>query len=673
MKRAAFCLLLVVLSTSSSAFADDLAALIETYENPALGAPSKVENLSIGISNMTIELTGSAAPVKIGGTVYGLFFVGSGKYTYQTADAMEAGIVMFEAKKASKIKSERHDNVVTLTDTFSKMFLRTGGVALPELPQTPGAALDAAFREHRETFEHARVMPASHLLARQKLDRSLSPVAWIEFQGDETTLYTLDSIDTKSESVISLIHYSYAPNTELRSALFPITISEQPVARDRRNFLDPPYLLSAIDYTLTGNADETAKMSMDETITPRTTPQRSFGFDLYSRVWDSRRNPRDYHVDRVTDENGKELQFHHAHDHLIVAFPAKIAANVPAKIHFEISGNYLHHPGGDSFWELGTAPWFPQPDLNGQYYTIHSVVKVQKPWIAFAPGDTIRRGEEGNYNVIETKIDKPVQFAVVLAGKYAVYEEKHDDLTVRVASYAGNDHLAMTKLANLAWKMIKFYEPWLGPFPFKEFNIIEIDSLGFGQAPPATMFITKEAFNPLQGDLNKLFSQGVNHRFAHEIAHQYWAHVVKMGSIEEQWVTEAFAEYSSSLVIKKLKGEGYYDGMVSTWKANAKDAASAAPIALANRIDDPGNGRQSFIDRTWILYDKGAYLLAVLHKQLGDQKFFTFLRSLQGFFEWKYLTTKDMAVLLQRIDGKDYMPFFEKYYWGTEMPEMPKG
>ena len=35
--------------------------------------------------------------------------------------------------------------------------------------------------------------------------------------------------------------------------------------------------------------------------------------------------------------------------------------------------------------------------------------------------------------------------------------------------------------------------------------------------------------------------------------------------------------------------------------------------------------------------------------------------------------SKDMAVLLQRIDGKDYMPFFDKYYWGTEMPEMPKG
>jgi hypothetical protein len=64
----------------------------------------------------------------------------------------------------------------------------------------------------------------------------------------------------------------------------------------------------------------------------------------------------------------------------------------------------------------------------------------------------------------------------------------------------------------------------------------------------------------------------------------------------------------------------------------------------------------------------------VLHKQLGDEKFFTFLRSLQGFFEWKYLTTRDMARLLQRIDGgKDYMRWFERYFWGTEMPEMPRG
>src|SRR5258708_30728016 len=49
----------------------------------------------------------------------------------------------------------------------------------------------------------------------------------------------------------------------------------------------------------------------------------------------------------------------------------------------------------DSFWELGTASWFPQPDLNGQYYTIHSIVKVKQPYTAFARGEgRVRRSEE---------------------------------------------------------------------------------------------------------------------------------------------------------------------------------------------------------------------------------------------------------------------------------------
>jgi hypothetical protein len=57
---------------------------------------------------------------------------------------------------------------------------------------------------------------------------------------------------------------------------------------------------------------------------------------------------------------------------------------------------------------------------------------------------------------------------------------------------------------------------------------------------------------------------------------------------------------------------------------------------------------------------------------VGDTKFFTFMRSLQGIFAWKFLTTTEIASLMQRVDdGKDYGPFFERYYWGTEMPVMP--
>ena len=72
-----------------------------------------------------------------------------------------------------------------------------------------------------------------------------------------------------------------------------------------------------------------------------------------------------------------------------------------------------------------------------------------------------------------------------------------DGVTIRVATYALKNERAVKQLTDLSATIIKFYQEFLGPFPFPEFNIIEIDSYGFGQAPPGVMFITKEAFNPL--------------------------------------------------------------------------------------------------------------------------------------------------------------------------------
>ncbi|HXH38994.1 MAG TPA: M1 family aminopeptidase, partial [Thermoanaerobaculia bacterium] len=546
----------------------NVAALAEAYDHPTLAPAAKVQGLSVGIGNMTFELTsGSAAAVTVEKEIVGLYFVGTGHYNYQTAEPVEAALVALRSKKILGRTAEKQGNALTIRADFTELYLLTGGVQLPELKGDDGGSLDERFKQHRERFAHARLSPASHLLIRQRLDRPVSPVAVAEIDAGEAAVYIYDTIESKSESLTGFTHVRGMAIRELSDEWFPATVSDQPIGRNLRSFVQPAYLLTDLDYTLTAGDKDMATLSVTETIQPLTIPQIAYRFDLLSSVWDTNGRARDFHLRSVKDEAGHDLPYHFARSSLIVGLLQK--ASAPFKIHFEIAGDFLFHPSGDSFWELGVRPWFPQPDLNGQYYTIHSIVKVKPPYTAFAPGDTVARTQEGEYNVVENRLDKPVQFAVVLAGKYGVAEDKHEDVTVRVASYAGKDQLAMKQLSNLAYKMIKFYEPWLGPFPFKEFNIIEIHELGFGQAPPATMFITKEAFNPLSGEDNQFFSKGINERFAHEIAHQYWGHVVKMGSSEEQWITEAFAEYSASLVIKQLKGQGAYDSLISTWRANA--------------------------------------------------------------------------------------------------------
>ena len=129
---------------------------------------------------------------------------------------------------------------------------------------------------------------------------------------------------------------------------------------------------------------------------------------------------------------------------------------------------------------------------------------------------------------------------MILAGDYTIQEEVKNGITIRIATYALDNTRAVKQLTNLAGTIIEYYQEFLGPFPLPEFNIIEINDVGWGQAPPGTMFITKEAFNPiLTAEMREGGSRGVNEMFAHEVAHQYWGIAVKMPSAEEQWLTES--------------------------------------------------------------------------------------------------------------------------------------
>lgn len=657
---------------SVSAFgAETVAGLAEQFGAQKTGPAVAARNVTFESGHLKITLIdGTAAPVMAGSETLGLYFKGAGSLEYLSEDPAEAAILATNVKRATKLKTEKADKGTVIRDNFDEVFLWIAGRDMPKLTGEAAPSLDQAFAAHREAFSRDQDADAAFFFIKQKIDAPTTPMVRAQFKGGtETMVYVYDPVITRAEKLYSLHRLRQTTVREYQQALFPVVLSEQLIGHTRKDFVEPAYLLFDLTYTLVASEKNDATLNVTETIIPRTSAQRVFRFAQYDTVYDHNDKARHYTVKSVTDANGKELSFVHRNDELLVGLPEAAPANSTVKITFDIAGDFLIRPSGDSYWELGTEPWFPQPELNGQYYTIHSTVKVKKPYVAFAPGETVSRREEGDYNVIENKIDTPVQFAVVLGGKYFYEEETQNGLTIRVASYAGKNTRAMKQLTNLAFKIIEFYEPFLGPFPFKEFNIIEINQFGYGQAPPATMFITKEAFNPVGAEINQVFSQGINHRFAHEIAHQYWGHVVKMGSPEEQWVTESFAEYSSSFVVKQIKGKGQYKAMENTWKANANNAKAASSIAMANRLRDWSDNMTAFRDRTHLVYDKGAYVLAMLHKEIGDDMFLSFLRNFQARYAWKYATTRDMVTLLQQLTKKDYTEFFEKHFWGTEMPQ----
>ncbi len=614
---------------------------------------------------------GWRVPVKAGDDVVGFFFTGRGSFEYRAADPIELPAVEFNVKKATSLKLEKGDKSLTLRDTFTELLvLTTDPDAAAAAAQ--GAPLDGAFKAHRGWFGRIQESPPSHPFILQRLDAPSAKVLRLEISGgQEAYVYVSDSIegDVERLDVIRKIKDSLADD-EVKKRLWRTTLSSQS-ARDRRDLQPAPFVVTNIDYTLRATDGRDTTLTVVETIVPLRRPRSVFDFGLTNTRWDVTGTGvvrlRSERLRSVKAEDGTSLPFHHDRGALLVGLPTVAAANRPFKLTFEVEGDFLVRPQGDNFWLL-EGNWLPLPQQTGRSFTMRATVRVKKPFLPFAPGVTTSRRVDGDENVVETEIADPVDFPVVLAGNYRYQEETREGMTVRVASYAMNHPHAFKKLTNLAFSVIKYYEGFLGPFPFRELNIIEINDYGWGQAPPGTLFITKEAFNPIMGEANQLFSGGVNHRFAHEIAHQYWGTVVKSPGPEEQWLEEAFAEYCAALFIRDAKGKGDYEMLVAGWKSRAKLANGVAPIALANRIDMPNDREMEDQYRTGLLYGKGPYLLSVLHKEIGEATFLTFLKSYQKTFRWKFGTTKHVAGLLGFLTKKDYMPFFEANYWGMGLP-----
>lgn len=664
-----------LLSLAPAARAESFRETVDRWDGVVVDAASRgADGLVLRSGRLTLTLEkGRVAKVLAGGETVGLFVSGEGTLRLVSSDPVEHPVVRYVARKNTDLDVKESEGGLVLSEPFTEALWLASGTPLPDAGTAPEAgSLREAFARHRARFADLAERPVGQQFARARRDGPATPFVRVEAGGGkDELLYVLDALDARSEALLVAHRLPYlAERGDARRHL--AVVSDQPVGRPRRDPARPPFLLSSVDLSLTASDGERATLTAEETFVPVAGAPTVLLLDLYDAILRPTRvgalERKRVRLTGVFDEAGRPLEFDHRNNSVAVALPAPLAPGRPAKVRFEVEGDLLFRPRGDNYWQLGTEPWFPQPDMGGQYYTVHSTVKVKKPFRPIVPGTTVRRAEEGDWNVLETRIDKPVQFFVVLAGKYEWDEETKDGLTIRVASYASENRRAFKKLLGLSRKTIDYFSGFLGAFPFDEFNIVEINSYGYGQAPPAFMFITTEAFNPIDGRINQLFSEGINERVSHEIAHQWWGHVVKMPGSEEQWLSESFAEYSAALFIRELRGKSDYEGLKAGWRRRANESREVAPIPLANRVFARNDQSVAFSHRTALLYSKGPVLLEALHRELGDQRFLVFLASVQSNLAWKFGSTPMVQQVLDAVAKTDHGRFLADYYWGTGLP-----
>ncbi|HJV22484.1 MAG TPA: M1 family aminopeptidase [Holophagaceae bacterium] len=642
------------------------------------------EPVTFSVGHAKVSFTGRWAPILRGDQTIGCFLDGRGQLEYTSAYAPEAQVLEQKAKDWANLTPVKAGQNQVLTFAFTRARLITLGGPSPAWAGPEAPALEGPLAAFDEPWQKVDSYAPAHLVAAQLANLPAQPLTILEMEGpDHRLLYRYDPLDEGTELLDFVRPFKQAP-AELKGWSSLLPLSRQPLLGDpRKGSIPVRFLLNGLDVDLRTEDNRQAAVVVQESILPIQNGMRVLPFELVSG-YITDKDVRHLRISKVSDDQGHSLEFDHDKDHLAVRLAEPTKAGVPLILKFEYAGDFLIKPGGDNYWQLGVrGSWYPQPaHMSEESYLFHATVRTKGEWMSFLPGDTVRREKDGEWNLVETRTTQPICFASILGGKYFTEEETREGLTLRIATYGSKGGSALKVIKDQAFAVLGYYKNFLGPYPFKELTIIEKNEWGYGQAPPGMTYITREAFEQISnlrnmqeladmvgryGGRADFSTMDVRHVLAHELAHQYWGTIVKMGSQEDQWITESFADYCAALFERDFKSQGHFKRNVARWTAAAESAHDAAPIPLANEVLRK-DGYESFRLRTGLLYNKGPLLLYSLHQELGDQVFLTWLRSTQTNFRWKFAPTKRVFDLLGFITKKDYTPFYETYFWGTAMP-----
>jgi hypothetical protein len=218
--------------------------------------------------------------------------------------------------------------------------------------------------------------------------------------------------------------------------------------------------------------------------------------------------------------------------------------------------------------------------------------------------------------------------------------------------------------------ILEYYASLVGDAPYPGFTLaVTENDLPGGHSPAYFAVLNQQLpMSPLVWRNDPVAFDGYPPYFlAHEIAHQWWGQAVGWKNYHEQWLSEGFAQYFAVLYAASDRGDDLLTSMLRQMRRWAAEQSAQGPVYLGYRLGHiKGEGR---IFRA-IVYNKGAMVLHMLRRLVGDDFFFAGIQ--QFYQEWKFRKagTNDFRIVMERVTKRDLAAFFDAWIHDTAVPQI---
>jgi hypothetical protein len=400
----------------------------------------------------------------------------------------------------------------------------------------------------------------------------------------------------------------------------------------------------------------------------------------------------------------------------VVVPPETLRAGRTYEFEFQHTGQVIHDAGDRVFYVSARGSWYPTHQLEFARYDL--TFRYPKDLDLVSAGDVVNDHIEGEWRITRRRTGTAIRMAAFNLGRYAHARLERNGFVVDVCanraletalqpraeplvqlpqpvhSRRPTDNLAMTQpptpdplarlrvLASEVASAVEFMSAKFGPPALPHLTVSPIPGT-FGQGFPGLIYLSTLSYlRDLPG--NRTPSSSPQDIFfqdllqAHETAHQWWGNRVCVGSYRDYWLMEALANYSALLFVEKTKGVRPMEQLLDTYRAslvakgdNGQIVDSTGPIVLGTRLES------SVEPRAWrsITYGKGSWILQMLRRRMGDQRFLAMLAELDKRYDHKEITTdafREVAAhsLPPKSDDPKLETFFQQWVYGTGIPAL---
>ena len=154
---------------------------------------------------------------------------------------------------------------------------------------------------------------------------------------------------------------------------------------------------------------------------------------------------------------------------------------------------------------------------------------------------------------------------------------------------------------------------------------------------------------------------------AHEIAHQWFGQAVGWKNYHEQWLSEGFAQYFAALYAKERRGEEGFRDVLRQFRRWALSDSDQGPVYLGYRLGHIKGESKTF---RALVYNKGAAVLHMLRRFVGDEAFFSGLRHYYADNRFRKAGTDDLRTAMEATSKRDLNRFFERWIYDNAIPRL---